>query len=175
MAFLGVWFCSTHEFWQLVMTKPFPHNLIFRRGSEKDAPVLIDLAGRVATPKIYNQILFTNDDAVREINKNVFYFLEIDGQAIGSAAYRTQANGSVYINNFAVDPRYQRRGIARAALEKILKETQNVTRLELCTHPDNVPALNLYMSYGFVIESRVENYFGDGEPRLILAKTNKSG
>jgi len=41
-------------------------------------------------------------------------------------------------------------------------------RIELVTHPDN-PALKLYESLGFTVESRKENYWGDGEPRLVLA------
>jgi ribosomal protein S18 acetylase RimI-like enzyme len=37
-------------------------------------------------------------------------------------------------------------------------------------HPENEIALGLYMSLGFEIESRQENFFGDGEPRLVLAR-----
>lgn len=40
--------------------------------------------------------------------------------------------------------------------------------MELAVHPDNQIALRLYASLGFEIKSRQENYFGDGEPRLLL-------
>jgi ribosomal protein S18 acetylase RimI-like enzyme len=38
------------------------------------------------------------------------------------------------------------------------------------THPENAGALRLYMSLGFKVESRIEDCFGDGEPRLVMAR-----
>lgn len=60
-------------------------------------------------------------------------------------------------------------GIGRAVLEQILSEFQYVKRIDLVTHPEN-PALGLYQSLGFAVEERKENFYGDGEPRLVLAR-----
>ena len=73
-----------------------------------------------------------------------------------------------------VIPEFQGQGVAREVLTRLLKELKDVKRVDLVTHPDNQKALQLYQSLGFIVESRKENYFGDGEPRLILAN-KKSG
>jgi ribosomal-protein-alanine N-acetyltransferase len=41
--------------------------------------------------------------------------------------------------------------------------------VELVTHPENENAIRLYSFLGFRVERRLENYFGDGEPRAVLA------
>jgi ribosomal-protein-alanine N-acetyltransferase len=53
----------------------------------------------------------------------------------------------------------------------ILEKCKGTDRIDLVTHPENKNALQLYMSLGFKVESRRENYFGDGEPRLVLVLT----
>jgi ribosomal protein S18 acetylase RimI-like enzyme len=54
----------------------------------------------------------------------------------------------------------------------ILEELKDYKRIELVTHPDNKSAIKLYFSFGFLTEKQMENYFGDGEPRILMAKTN---
>jgi ribosomal-protein-alanine N-acetyltransferase len=73
-------------------------------------------------------------------------------------------------SNLAIIPAYRRRGIGRAAVLFLLDKSNGAPRIDLVTHPENDGALRLYMSLGFRIESRKENYFGDGEPRLVLAR-----
>jgi len=90
---------------------------------------------------------------------------------VGIAAYRVREKGSIYISNVAVDPAFRRLGIARLVMEHILDINKNARRIELVTHPENEHALRLYVSLGFAIESLRENYFGDGEPRLVLARS----
>lgn len=50
----------------------------------------------------------------------------------------------------------------------ILEKCKGADRVDLVTHPENRSALELYSSLGFKVEARQENYFGDGEPRLVL-------
>jgi [ribosomal protein S18]-alanine N-acetyltransferase len=77
----------------------------------------------------------------------------------------------VYISGLVVTPPFQGRGIARKVLTMLFEQFKHFPRIDLVTHPDNTSALKLYHSLGFVTESRVENYFGDGEPRLVLARS----
>jgi ribosomal-protein-alanine N-acetyltransferase len=58
--------------------------------------------------------------------------------------------------------------LARKAMIHVLNEIELVKRIDLVTHPDNTKAINLYESLGFKIESTIENYFGDGEPRIVM-------
>ena len=82
-----------------------------------------------------------------------------------------KAEDNAEITGLMVDPRYQNQGIGREALTTILGELKEVKRIDLVTHPENESALSLYQSFGFQIESRVEDYYGDGQPRLVLVKT----
>jgi ribosomal-protein-alanine N-acetyltransferase len=53
-------------------------------------------------------------------------------------------------------------------MTRFLEQCKEAPRVDLVTHPQNDIALKLYTSLGFKVESREENYFGDGEPRLVL-------
>jgi ribosomal protein S18 acetylase RimI-like enzyme len=117
--------------------------------------------------EIYGPSLKT-ETALNEIRKNFLYFIKKDGVIVGTAAHRTEPNGTIYISNINIDPDYQRQGIARAAMQIILTEHQAAKRVELVTHPKNQNALRLYQSLGFTIESQRENYFGDLQPRVVL-------
>ena len=73
-----------------------------------------------------------------------------------------------YLSGLAIDPRFQGQGIGREASKLILNKLKDIKRINIITHPDNAVALKLYQSLGFIIESRKENYYSDGEPRLVL-------
>ena len=87
---------------------------------------------------------------------------------VATAAYRVRSDKSAYVSNVAVDQTCRRRGIARALVFSILQELEETEHVELVTHADTY-ALQLYRSFGFKLESRQENYFSDGEPRLLFS------
>jgi len=97
------------------------------------------------------------------------YLIEKNGEVVGNVSYERKSPDRVYISGLVVGSRFQGQGIGQAAMVKILEELKGTKRIELATHPDNKAAIALYESLGFVIESRKENYFGDGEPRLIMS------
>ena len=141
----------------------------FEQATEADVEAFIALERIAGDPKTYGPILDI-EAAREEIRSNTLYFITIGAVVVGTAAYRKGRDGSIYISNVAVDPAYRRRGIARKAMLFILDKNKGAHRFDLVTHPENEGALRLYMSLGFGVESRQENYFGDGEPRLVLAK-----
>jgi ribosomal protein S18 acetylase RimI-like enzyme len=136
----------------------------------KDVDALVAFEPKVADPKIYGPTL-DRPGAVQEITSNQFYLIKMGDIVVGTAAYRSRPDESIYISNVAIEPIYRRRGIARAAMWFILGKLKGTRRIDLVTHPENKNALRLYASFGFKVESRQENYFGDGEPRLVLALT----
>lgn len=143
--------------------------LALEKMTGKDAEEFLALDQKVAVPRMYtsNQTIET---ALAEIRDNELFFIKKGSQTVGMIAYQAKPDGSIYISNMAVLPEYRGEGIARTAMEMLLKIIGSVPRIWLVVHPENV-ALNLYTSLGFVIEKQVENYFSDGEPRLVLAKT----
>jgi ribosomal protein S18 acetylase RimI-like enzyme len=150
------------------MTDPAP--LSFELATAADAEAFVALERKVKNPKLYGPTLDT-DAAVREIAKNKLYFLKRDGVVVGMAAYRPVPEGGVYISNVNIDPACHRQGLARAAMNFLLEKNKGASRIELVTHPENEAALGLYTSLGFQIKKRRENYFGDGEPRVELARS----
>ncbi|MBV8176102.1 MAG: GNAT family N-acetyltransferase [Verrucomicrobia bacterium] len=141
---------------------------VLERATVADVDTLVAFERKVADPRIYGPTLDAQG-ALQEISKNTFYFIKTGALVVGTAAYCLRPDKSVYISNVAVDPTYRRQGIARAAMSFILEKCKGAHRIDLVTHPENKNALQLYASLGFKVESRRENFFGDGEPRLVLA------
>jgi [ribosomal protein S18]-alanine N-acetyltransferase len=143
--------------------------LTFERARIGEADTLVKFEERLADPRLYGAPS-NLERARREIRRNRLYFVKSGDAIVGTAAFCSKPGDRVYISNVAVDPRYRRQGIARAALTFILGRCTGATRIELVTHPENEAALRLYGSFGFEIKSRHENYFGDGEPRLVMSR-----
>jgi ribosomal protein S18 acetylase RimI-like enzyme len=144
--------------------KEAPMQLAFKPATVYDVETLVAFERKVANPRIYGPTL-DMQGARQEITKNTFYFIKKGDVVLGTAAYRARSDLSVYVSNVAVDPKYRRQGIARAAMSFILENCNGVSRIDLVTHPENESALQLYKSLGFKVESRQENYFGDTTAR----------
>ncbi|HWQ60510.1 MAG TPA: GNAT family N-acetyltransferase, partial [Candidatus Fimivivens sp.] len=74
-----------------------------------------------------------------------------------------------YISGLVIVPKFQRRGLARKAMNMLLDELKGFPHLALDVHPDN-HAVKLYESLGFVATESVENFYGDGQPRIIMVR-----
>jgi ribosomal protein S18 acetylase RimI-like enzyme len=147
--------------------------LTFVRAAPADADRLAAHERRVADPRLYGPPL-DREACAREIADNALYFVETDGALVATAAWKLRDDGSAYLSNIAVDPNFRRRGVARAAMLFLLGEAKGCARIDLVTHPDNAPAIALYRALGFAVEGRKEDYFGDGEPRVVMARGDRS-
>jgi len=141
------------------------------RATLEDLNVFIELEKSVSNPKTYPGST-SEEDARDELTNTRVYFIKRDGQIVGNIAYEMKTGDHAEITGLMISPDYQNQGIGHAALTAILDELKEVARIDLVTHPDNENALTLYQSLGFHIGSRVEDYYGDGQPRLVLVKTN---
>jgi ribosomal protein S18 acetylase RimI-like enzyme len=76
----------------------------------------------------------------------------------------------LYVVGFYVRPEWRGRGLGRAFLSEIAKETRclGAVGLVLTVSPGNSPAINLYESAGFVNERFIPAFYGEGEDRFIL-------
>ena len=137
-----------------------------KKATQADVPKLKLLEQRVVS-RTYYPMLDAHEWEEKIANGNA-YFIDKNGAIAGSLSYEKHGN-RIYISSLVVDPEFQNQGIGKEAMEHVLKELAAYPRIDLITHPDNDIAVHLYQSLGFVIESRKENYYGDGEPRLVLA------
>jgi ribosomal-protein-alanine N-acetyltransferase len=76
----------------------------------------------------------------------------------------------LYVVGFYVRPGWQGKGIGRAFLEAIAEEAKRLGAggFVLTVSPDNVRAIRLYESAGFVNERFIPAFYGEGEDRYIL-------
>ena len=136
-----------------------------------DIPKLLEIEKSVSG-KMYKATA-NEDEWKKELLTNKVYIINKNDNAVGDLCYQNKKKDVVYISSLVIIPPFQGKGIAREAMTKLMQELKNVNRVELVTHPDNFRAIKLYESLGFVVESRSENHYDDGEPRLILARVNK--
>lgn len=142
--------------------------ITFQKVSLDDIQTFLDLEKKVSHLQIYSGIT-DEGEAREEIEDNEVYFIKKDNRIVGSTAYQTINKDEAYFSGLVIDPSFQGQGIARAAIEFRLNTLKDKKRLWLVTHPHNSKVIRLYLSYGFFIEAWKDNYYGDGEPRLVLA------
>jgi len=142
--------------------------ITLKRATLEDIDKILEVEKSVIGTKIYSG-LAGRDDTTKEITDNFFYLIEKDGKVVGDIAYEMKDDGQAYISGLAVDKKFQRQGIARKAMQMLLEQLKDIKLIGLVTHPENEPAINLYKSFGFKqIGEPMENYFGDGEPRIKM-------
>ena len=140
-------------------------NLNYRKASIDDIPLLIALEKKIQRVRTYSGT-FNVEEWIEELKVGVVYIVEKDGVPVGDVMYEMKSPYHAYIDTI---PEYQGQGIAQQVMKYVLNEIGEVERVDLVTHPENIRAIRLYESLGFKVESRKENYFGDGEPRLVMS------
>lgn len=142
--------------------------ITLEKTTSKDLPVLLEIEKTVIGPKVYSG--YSSEKEIQEwIDNDVIYFIKKDDTVVGSISYEIKNENHVYISGLVIRPEYQRQGMASRAIRLLLAELREFKKFSLVVHPDN-PAFKVYEAFGFKTESRVENYFGDGEPRLVMIK-----
>jgi ribosomal protein S18 acetylase RimI-like enzyme len=142
-----------------------PDNILLEKATEADLEDSIALENKVASTTYVP--LGDKNQLLELMAKGPIYKIKKGEELAGIVAYYTKEDGSIYIDALATDPKYRGQHLGQEAMIKILQEIKDTPKIWLVTHPDNA-AVKLYESLGFTITDRKENYFGDGEPRLIL-------
>ncbi|MEK7462910.1 MAG: N-acetyltransferase [Patescibacteria group bacterium] len=146
--------------------------LTFRKATPKDADVYLELEKTAIGQKTYSGIK-DKEEALQEFSENEVYLIYKDGGLVGSTEFEMKSPDHAYLAGVVIHPNFQGQGIAREATLFRLEKLKNVKRVDVVTHPENFKIINLYQSLGFKIEKRIENYFGDGEPRVMIVRTLK--
>ena len=143
--------------------------LSFRKATPEDADAYVELEHTAAMNKTYSGIL-DREEALKDFTENEVYLIYKDDKLAGSTEYEMKSPDHAYLSGLIIHPDYQGKGIGREAALFRLEKLKGVKRIDLVTHPENFKIIDLYQSLGFKIEKQIENYFGDGEPRVVLAK-----
>lgn len=111
------------------------------------------------------------DDEIKEfIENDIIFLIKNDDDCIGLVSYEKISEDKVHIDGLVIKEEFRGKGFSKKAMTLLLEKLAQYSRIELVTHPHNNKAICLYLSMGFFIESWLDNYFGDGEPRLMLVK-----
>lgn len=75
-----------------------------------------------------------------------------------------------WILSLAIAPKHRRLGLGRRLTRTALSRLgdHDVGLVRLTVHPDNTAAINLYTDLGFVVTAEEDDYFGNGESRLLM-------
>lgn len=147
-----------------------------KKAENADIADLISIEKSVSGLKTYSPMT-TEDEWLVALDIGTVYLIKKDDEVVGSICYEPKKDGRIHISGLVVDPRFQGQGIGREAMELVLEELQDARHksepgfakvIDLAVHPENTRALKLYESLGFTRGELKENYYGDGEPRLIL-------
>jgi ribosomal-protein-alanine N-acetyltransferase len=101
-----------------------------------------------------------------------FQLAQIDNVPVAYIAGGLASCGKMcWIHSLAVLPEHRRKSFAGSLLASFLQISKNhcITSVLLTVHPEE-PALFLYQKYGFVVETQLPDYYGDGKPRLVMKK-----
>lgn len=106
------------------------------------------------------------DELVSYMQGSHIYVGFVEGVAIGAVAYK-EKNTEMEIIFLAVLPTHQQKGYAKQLLNHVLA-LRNNKKVWLVTHPKNSAGIITYLKSEFFIVTLKENYYGDGQPRVVL-------
>jgi ribosomal protein S18 acetylase RimI-like enzyme len=142
---------------------------MLKRAAAVDVDLVVAFEAEVMNEKLYGKPL-DYPGAKTEIDTNEYYLQLSDGRVFATGALRRREGGSIYLSNIAVHPDERRKGLARAMITHLITLCDAAPSIDLAVHPDNQPARALYASLGFTPTHIQENFFGDGEPRVIMQR-----
>jgi ribosomal protein S18 acetylase RimI-like enzyme len=141
----------------------------FKQAKDADWKTVAALEKSVSGTKYY--FPYTKESEVREYIKNSRVFIvETGGKAVGTVSYQMLGKDEAEINGVTVHPDFRGEGIAQQSMAFIMNELKGIKRVIAFVHPKNVPAIKLYWGASMSIESWEDDHYGDGEPRLVMAR-----
>lgn len=88
-------------------------------------------------------------------------------QAVGYFGFKLHEDDKVELKSIALLPEYQGKGIGKRMMERVQSDVGQKI-IWLVVHPENVGAIASYMKSGFIPSGWKDDFFGDGQPRLVM-------
>ena len=124
------------------------------------------------TSSCYN---WTKSMFLKELeNKNSsFRILFIDDKIIGYIVYHIVLD-EAEILNIVINNEFKRQNLGKYLLEQTISEIskQNVKTIFLEVGEKNIPAINLYLKFGFKQYNKRNNYYKNGENAILMKREN---
>lgn len=139
-----------------------------RWGSEADHAGAVELAAAASTertPEVLTELRLDVSDEIARPGR----LLLVGEPLAGMGRWRADVPGLGHINMVNTHPDHRRRGIARAIVRGLIVDGREhgLTRMRLYVRPENLGAIELYESEGFV-RSESESIEAHGQLNLVM-------
>ena len=120
----------------------------------------------------YFKAYTTKEELSNYISGSKVFFIVSNGQKVGTIGFKKVSNDTAQLEGLNIIPNSRKMGFGREAINKLIELIikGGYKKIMLFVHPKNTLALIMYISNGFVITGYKENFYGDGEPRLMMEK-----
>lgn len=115
---------------------------------------------------------WSRESMADEFNNDVaHYFVLIDGEVIGYCGFWAVVD-EAQVMNIAVHPSMQGKGCGSLILNKMVNHAIDLglALMTLEVREDNIAAIKLYESKGFVSVGKRNDYYGKGENAILYTK-----
>lgn len=136
--------------------------MLIRQALLKDVDAVLEIEGK-SYDEPWTKELFLNEFGSDYSN---FYVFEEDGNILGYIIFYVVLN-EVEIANIAISPECRRRNIASKLLNFVISHNSGATFYLEVLHT-NIPALNLYKSFGFEVSGIRKNYYGKDKDAILM-------
>jgi ribosomal-protein-alanine N-acetyltransferase len=91
---------------------------------------------------------------------------EVIGYAVGIIRYKKLG----HVVSIAVEESIRRRGVGERLMKEIIERlcSMGVNRMRIEVRESNLPAIKLYMKFGFMVERKIKKYYADGESAFLM-------
>ena len=111
---------------------------------------------------------FETESEIKDLFKSSeVYWIKVGGEIVGEVSVEKK-DKSNYLSGMAIFPKFQGKGYGKKVLAELIQKYAG--KFTLTVHPENTPAIIIYLKAGFKIVGWEDNPFGDGEPRLLMEK-----
>ncbi|MCE5209114.1 MAG: GNAT family N-acetyltransferase [Chloroflexi bacterium] len=110
-----------------------------------------------STLDIYSDALPSGDEMINYLEKKQILCVLDKGQHIAAALQFQPENKVCIIRHVAVDEKHRRRGLAKILMNFCFSECININRYILWVETNNLPAIKLYLYFGFQFDGVVSS------------------
>jgi RimJ/RimL family protein N-acetyltransferase len=149
-------------------------SLEFRSATEKDIPVIAELADRIwkkhyvpftglTHVEYMLDLMYSPQSITRQMKEGQnFTLLYEQGKPLGYIAISTKDHKNYFLHKFYIEVSEHGKGIGSKALDYILGTMRNLETVELTVNRQNYKSVNFYFKHGFIIKEVADFDVGNG-------------
>ena len=134
------------------------------------APIIFEIV-KQAFNRPFDKCPANINEVIDYIKDSDVYVLKDNDEYIGYFILKEEPLNVCELKSVAIPQKYQGKKYGSFLIKKVLEITKG-KKIHCVTHPKNTNGLFMYLKNGFEITGWIDNYLGDGQPRLRLEKQN---